>query len=272
MEVMYRTKIEFGRNSLEKLRGSFREQFKPSFYLSVPLTNNQKWSWQCQHEAILRYFRTKCKFTTQKNQKFCETSSQIQSWRDFLNFSFWNIHNEAIRWDFLLGSKLHVELTPCQCNLRFFHPISRKCRACHEKVRLGSKCFTCHGKAEDLMLPLGRSAPRPSEGHVSRTAPAPRNSSLQMVFKGPNLPSFFQLPQTAAKPPRLVHFFEGQNPLRLPLQTAVQRLKVVQTCCVFHCLKTSTSKSAPELRYFSHVDLQICFAPQQRALFDYLNF
>ena len=34
----------------------------------------------------------------------------------------------------------------------------------------------------------------------------------------------------------------------------------------------STSKSGPELRCFEHFDLEMCFAPQRRALFRHLNF
>ena len=37
-------------------------------------------------------------------------------------------------------------------------------------------------------------------------------------------------------------------------------------------LKTSTSKSAPQLRCFEHSDLEMYFAPQRRALFEHLNF
>ena len=62
--------------------------------------------------------------------------------------------------------------------------------------------------------------------------------------------------------------------------------KVVRSWCVFyivtskcvsghngvHFFDISTSKSGPELRCFAHFDLEICFAPQQRALFRHLNF
>ena len=34
----------------------------------------------------------------------------------------------------------------------------------------------------------------------------------------------------------------------------------------------STSKSGPDLVCFVHFDLEMCFAPQRRALFQYLNF
>ena len=39
-----------------------------------------------------------------------------------------------------------------------------------------------------------------------------------------------------------------------------------------HFLDISTSKRAPTLRCFAHFDLEMCFAPQRRALFRHLNF
>ena len=39
-----------------------------------------------------------------------------------------------------------------------------------------------------------------------------------------------------------------------------------------HFFDISTSKSGPELRCFVHFDLEICFAPQRRALFWHRNF
>ena len=39
-----------------------------------------------------------------------------------------------------------------------------------------------------------------------------------------------------------------------------------------HFFDIATSKSGPTLRCFVHFDLQMCFAPQQRALFRHLNF
>ena len=39
-----------------------------------------------------------------------------------------------------------------------------------------------------------------------------------------------------------------------------------------HFFDIATSKSAPMLRCFAHVDLEMCFAPQRRALFPHLNF
>ena len=39
-----------------------------------------------------------------------------------------------------------------------------------------------------------------------------------------------------------------------------------------HFFDISTSKSRPTLRCFVHFDLEMCFAPQRRALFRHLNF
>ena len=39
-----------------------------------------------------------------------------------------------------------------------------------------------------------------------------------------------------------------------------------------HFFDISTSKSGPKLRCFVHFDLEMCFAPQRRALFQHLNF
>ena len=62
--------------------------------------------------------------------------------------------------------------------------------------------------------------------------------------------------------------------------------KVVRRWCVLYILTSkcasrhngvhffdiSTSKSRPTLRCFAHFDFEMCFAPQQRALFRHLNF
>ena len=39
-----------------------------------------------------------------------------------------------------------------------------------------------------------------------------------------------------------------------------------------HFFDISTSKSGPNMVYFIHFDLEMCFAPQRRALFRHLNF
>ena len=64
------------------------------------------------------------------------------------------------------------------------------------------------------------------------------------------------------------------------------RPKVVRACGAFniftwkcasrhnglHFFDISTSKSGPNMVWFVHFDLKMCFAPQRRALFRHLNF
>ena len=45
-----------------------------------------------------------------------------------------------------------------------------------------------------------------------------------------------------------------------------------QQRALFHFFSISTSKSGPYMWCFVHFDLEMCFAPQQRALFRHLNF
>ena len=91
----------------------------------------------------------------------------------------------------------------------------------------------------------------------------------------PCLPSFLEMLQN---PHVLLTFEEVHNPLRLPHETT----KVVRTPSAFNILTSkcasrhngvhffdiSTAKSGPHLVCFAHFDLQMCFAPQRRAIFN----
>ena len=84
----------------------------------------------------------------------------------------------------------------------------------------------------------------------------------------------------------LLTFDKVHNPLRLPHETTSERPKVVRTPGVLYILTSkcasrhngvhffdiATSKSGPQLVCFVHFDLEMCFAPQRRALFRHLNF
>ena len=101
----------------------------------------------------------------------------------------------------------------------------------------------------------------------------------------PRLPSFLKLPQN---PHVLLTFDKVHNPLRLPRKTTSERPKVLRTPQFLFALLTwklasrhsgvhffdiATSKTpGPKLRCFVHFDLELCFAPQRRALFRHLNF
>ena len=77
----------------------------------------------------------------------------------------------------------------------------------------------------------------------------------------------------------LLTFDKVHNPLRLPRETTSERPKVLRTLQFFLALLTwkyafdiATSKSGPKLVCFVHFDLEMCFAPQRRALFRHRNF
>ena len=98
----------------------------------------------------------------------------------------------------------------------------------------------------------------------------------------PRLPSFLEMLQN---PHVLLTFDTVHNPLRLPRETTSERPKVVRTPGVFNILTSkcasrhngvhffdiATSKSGPRMVCFVHFDLEMCFAPQRRALFRHLN-
>ena len=177
-------------------------------------------------------------------------------------------------------------------------------------------------KPEDLMLqnatPLRKSAPGPpnsSDEHVSCTAPATENASLQILFKCPTPAIIFG---NATKPSRFAHFWQspqslapatrndiwtsksGPNPwcfltfwlrnvLRATQRALFRHLNFQKwsdhgVLCTFwlrNVLRATTAcifstsqllKSVPKLTCFVHFDLQMCFAPQRRALFRHRNF
>ena len=99
----------------------------------------------------------------------------------------------------------------------------------------------------------------------------------------PRLPSFLAMLQN---PHVLLTLEKVHNPLRLPRETRSELPKVVRTWCVLYILTSrcasrhngvhffdiSTSKSGPNLVCFVHIDFEMCFAPQRRALFRHRNF
>ena len=145
-------------------------------------------------------------------------------------------------------------------------------------------------KPEDLRLQnvtlLRKSAPGPpnsSDEDVSCTVPATESASLQILFKCPTPAIILEMLEN---PHVLLTCDKVDNPLRLPHETTSERPKVVRTPGVLniftskcasrhngvHSFDISTSKSGPELVCFVHFDLEMCFAPQRRALFRHLNF
>ena len=105
---------------------------------------------------------------------------------------------------------------------------------------------------------LGQSVPwtpNISDEHVSCTAPATRNASLQILFKCPMPAIIFGMSQNSHV---LLTFDKAHNPSRLPRETTSERPKVIPTCGV---LKLLTWKCASRQN-----------GVQWRALFRHLNF
>ena len=75
-----------------------------------------------------------------------------------------------------------------------------------------------------------------------------------------------------------VHFFDTSSTSEPPKVVRDRQFLTLLTwkCASrhngVHFFDIATSKSGPELRCFVHFDLEMCFAPQRRALFRHLNF
>ena len=101
-----------------------------------------------------------------------------------------------------------------------------------------------------------------------------------------NVPRLQSSLEMLQNPHVLLTFDKVHNPLRLPRETTSEPPKMVRTWCALyiltwkcasghngvHFFDISTSKSGPNLVCFVHVDFEMCFAPQRRALFGHLNF
>ena len=112
----------------------------------------------------------------------------------------------------------------------------------------------------------------------------PRKKHLSRSFPPvPRLPSILEMPQ---KPERLRTPDKVQNPLHLPGKTTSERPKALRTRRIFTLLTSictartfstlhlnfPTSKSGPRPSVFNTFDFEMCFAPQQGALFRHVNF
>ena len=169
-----------------------------------------------------------------------------------------------------------------------------KCCACCEKkccqvIRCAAPVTQNHlCKTEDLMLQNGTCLRKWAPGgpdlltsltNMSLVLRLPRKMHLRRSSSyAPRLPTLLKLLQNRHL---LLIFDKVHNPLRLPHETTSERPKVVRTCGAFniltwksasrhssvHFFDISTSTNAPTLKCSVHFDLEICFAPQLRALF-----
>ena len=124
-----------------------------------------------------------------------------------------------------------------------------------------TKCCTCHAKIILANLQIWCSKMQPLSGNQRPdlltslmnmsfcTAPA---ASLQILFKCPTPAMVFR---HATKPSRFAHFWQGPQSLAPATRNDIW-----------------TSTSGANMWCFVHVDFEMCFAPQRRALFRHLNF
>ena len=133
--------------------------------------------------------------------------------------------------------------------------------------------------------PLRKSAawpPNISDQHVSCTAPATRNPSLQILFQSPTPAIVFG---NATKPSRFAHFCQGGESRACHTKCFIIQkwseplvlFNILTSTCAshhngVHFFDISTSKSGPKMVCFVHFDFEMCFALQRRALFRHLNF
>ena len=127
---------------------------------------------------------------------------------------------------------------------------------------------------------LRKSAPGPPNSSDDfLVPPLPRKMHLcRSCSNARCLPSFLDMLQN---PQVLLTFDTVHNPLRLPRKTTSERPKVLRTPSFFarltskcashrngvHFFDISTSKSTCSMVCFVHFDLEMCFAPQRRAIF-----
>ena len=231
-------------------------------------------NWQHQKRSNSARLPSFLNLTTSKTKQFCETSSIFE-----LN----SVKNEAILRDFFifhpwqhqkrsnsarLPSKMESWLqrwrprTSAFCDfssppVESTAPATKKwCQVIRSAVPVTQNHLS---KPEDLMLQnatsLRKSAPWPSNSsdeHVSCTAPATENASLQILFKCPTPAIVFG---NATKPSRFAHFWEGAQSLAPATRNELW-----------------TSKSGPYVVCFVYFDFEMCFAPRRRAVFRHRNF
>ena len=238
-----------------------------------------------------------CLSLSLKTQQFCELSSI---------FELDNIQNEAILQDFLNvwswqhkkqsnSARLPSKMASYQCVLRFSSPClqSNYC-ACHEKVRPGhTKCCACHAKSScskmqpisgnlrpDLLISLMNMSlvlRLPCEMHLFRSSSnAPRLPLFWTCYKTFTLCSLL----TRCTIPCTCHAERHLNVQKCSVPVPVSFLHFwlwnvlrATTACTFSTSQLpKVVRAWRALMCFVHFDLEMCFAPQRRALFRRRNF
>ena len=214
----------------------------------------------------LSIYLSTCLSASLKTKLFCETSS---------GFELDNIKNAAILRDFLQKWKVACS-ADCLVPMRFaIFPVhlSKLLRLPRKNDARSYEVLHLSRKIISANLKIWCSKMQPLSGNqrpdlltalmnMSLVLRLPRKMHLcRSSSNVPRLPSFLW---NDTKPSRVAHFWQGDNPLRLPRETTSERPKVVRTCGVFniltskfasrhngvHFFDVSTSKSGPNMWCF----------------------
>ena len=245
------------------------------------------WSWRQKrsNSARLRQFLN---WTTSKTKQFCETSSI---------FEVDNVKNDAILRDFLQTRKVECRadgLVP----MRFVNSLLHLSKVLRLPRKSDAKSYEALHLSRKIILAnlkIWCSKMQPLSGN-QRPDLLTSLMNMSLVLR---LPCEMHLPRSSSNVPRLPSFLEMlpiphislafdkvHNPLRLPCKTTSERPKVLRSPSFFtlltskcvschngvHSFDMSTSKSGLRMVCLVHFDLEMCFAPQRRALFRQLNF
>ena len=137
--------------------------------------------------------------------------------------------------------------------------------------------------------PLRKSAPGPpntSDEHVSYTAPATENASLQILFKCPTPATVFGNATICYKNLTFCSLLtrctipctcHAKRHLNVQKWSEHRVFNILTSKCAsrhngVHFFDIATFKSGPDLVCFVHFDFEMGFAPQRRALFRHLYF
>ena len=233
------------------------EAFLPDFF--------QNWSFATQKRSFSARLPSKLKLWRSKTKHFCETSFKID----------------------MLSRHLTSEF---QYVLAIFKWMLQKYCACNEKVEpRHTKSCNCHAKwslQHEICNPSTVSASNASNIDITKReilAPATRNASFQTLFKSPTPANVFA---TLTNSCACRVFCNASKSLRLPRETHFQPPKTSRAPGVLtiltskslsragavQILRSSTSKSAPNLSIFNDFDFRIALARKRGANFVDVNF
>ena len=240
------------------------------------------WTWKRQkrnNSARLPQFLN----LTSKTKQFCETSSI---------FEVDSTKNETILRDLLQKWKVECRadrLVPMRFAIFPLHlskvlRLPRKTDArSYEVLRLSRKIILAnlHIWCSKMQPLSGNQRPDllTSLMNMSFVLRLPRKMHLcRSSSNVPRLPSFLEMRRN---PHVLLTFDKVHNPLRLPRETSSERPNVVRTWSAFNILTSKCASSQKRRALFRHLNsqkwselgvfcafwLEMCFAPQRRAIF-----